>query len=386
MNWDDLSEITFGLMLKGKLNPDAVRSDLFTAPYNDAVSYFKKGNSGIEFMIGKIGLTPVQAALDAASNVNGNKIDWTGMLEKASVENLVANKLDRIIKNLRKGEPVNHVEVIEQLNLLSGEQTACSVLTDIQDDAEPFQPTGWENFDKHLIGFGKTGLITIGGPPSSGKTTIAIRFISSFLRAYPDKKVVMFSLEMSAPEFKKRAISVGKLSKSETDRIYIVDEITPVEPIVNRIARLKDEGVGLAVIDFADMMIKDESNESEMAKIYRECATCAKRIGIPIILLSQLSRAYMGGMPRPYHLRYTSMAEALSWQILMLYNPWTDFRSEHDSETLPSVDGKAYLICWKCRGGFRLHDDQPGAISLPWSGKTGWGEGNNSTWFKVKGT
>jgi hypothetical protein len=127
-------------------------------------------------------------------------------------------------------------------------------------------------------------------------------------------------------------------------------------------------------VDFADLMIVDEENsEAAMANIYRIMAQMAKSMRLPVFLLSQLSRGYTGGLPRPNHIRYTSLAEALSWQILMLYNPNTDWSEESGKVDLPREAGKGYILAWACRGGFRNHDG-PGAIEVDWDGGSGWGK------------
>ena len=82
----------------------------------------------------------------------------------------------------------------------------------------------------------------------------------------------------------------------------------------------------------------------------------------------------------------TGMAEALSWMILMLYDPSSNWVASEDksSEILPAIDGVAYIIAWKVRGGFRVHaDDCPGAIAVPFKGSRGW-HPKQSKWFSLK--
>jgi replicative DNA helicase len=78
----------------------------------------------------------------------------------------------------------------------------------------------------------------------------------------------------------------------------------------------------------------------------------------------------------------TSLAEALSWDIFMLYNPSTDFHAMSDEGTLPPVDGKGYLLAWKMRGGFRKTPG-PLALQMDWNGKSSWGD--TAVAFKLKG-
>lgn len=114
----------------------------------------------------------------------------------------------------------------------------------------------------------------------------------------------------------------------------------------------------------------------------------AKQLHIPIILLSQLSYKYQGGLPHPDHLRYTSLAKALAWMIIMLYNPSSDFYEEDSgvADMLPIVEDKAYMILWKVRGGFRKHiNDSPGAIQIAFRGDKGWGDKTSErSWYSLK--
>jgi hypothetical protein len=112
----------------------------------------------------------------------------------------------------------------------------------------------------------------------------------------------------------------------------------------------------------------------------------AKQLHCPIVALAQLSGNYQGGVPRPQYLRYTRLAEALAWQIIMLYNPSEDyFADDTDSDLLPIVDGFGYAICWKVRGGFRKHKgESPGAISIPFKGSKGWHPKDEGRWFSLR--
>ena len=111
-------------------------------------------------------------------------------------------------------------------------------------------------------------------------------------------------------------------------------------------------------------------------------------MGVPNVILSQLSYKYNGGIPKPDYIRYTSLAKALAWMIIMPYNPASDFYEEdaNASDVLPIVEDKAYLCCWKVRGGFRKHkNDCPGAIQIAFRGDKGWGDRTSErSWYSLK--
>jgi len=190
---------------------------------------------------------------------------------------------------------------------------------------------------------------------------------------HTDKVACMFTLEMPSAEFVNRAFEINNISKAVQERFLIDDRVMPVEDIANEASKY-NERVGIVGIDFADLMIKHETSESEMANIYLTLASLAKRLHCPVVLLSQLNRQYVGGLPRPTYLRYTSLAESVSWDIWMLYNPNTDFHTGTDEGTLPSVDELGYLLSWKQRGGWQRNFSGPCAIQMRWDGAYAWGD------------
>jgi hypothetical protein len=141
----------------------------------------------------------------------------------------------------------------------------------------------------------------------------------------------------------------------------------------------------MMVIDFADLIIEGETGVASMSDMYLALMMGAKKLRVPIFLLSQLSGGYKGGIPRPNHLRWTRLAEALAYMVLMVYNPSIDYFAESESDMIPIVQDRAYIVAWKCRGGFRKHmKDNPGAIQIPFRGKHGWDYTHKGSWFRLK--
>ena len=84
-SWADASEIVCGLLLTGKITPNAVREEIFLSPYDDIVKLLKHGTTEIEDIIEQAGLSPVQASLDAVRSLNGlSKSNWVGILENTA--------------------------------------------------------------------------------------------------------------------------------------------------------------------------------------------------------------------------------------------------------------------------------------------------------------
>lgn len=390
-NWVSLSEIVAGRVVMGRIALNRVRPELFVEPYDRIIELMGKGIKTKEELISMIGQPVISAVIDAARSVHSQSdggVDWEIALEQTAVKSMIASKLMTAARRLEKGEEVNSTEILEYFRDLDSQKPYILTMDKVTEDATPFIPSGWGAIDLHLGGIPKAGLITVGASPKVGKTTFMAAMAYRFKRQYPDKKVAIFTLEMNRAEFKNRMLILFDDLKTDMEmqsRILIEDAGgLSVQEVANKAARESD--IGLVCVDFADLMIQDENNESEMAKIYRVLANLAKTMQCPVMLLSQFSKEYRGGIPLPRYLRYTSLAEALSWMVLCLYNTSKDFMRSKDTQlTLPHVPGYAYIVAWAIRGGFIKHlaeGDSPGAIQISFSGTKGWGE-HASGWNRV---
>jgi hypothetical protein len=385
--WQDSSEVVAGLILENRLSINSVRPDLFFGEYKNLIQHMKDGITEPEELIRKSGLSPFNAALDAAKSLNGagEMADWVAILEQSAVGYNVGRKLEKLGRNFQNGTDVDWPQVKHLLNQSQeGIHTDFTPLANVESGKVNFVPSGWKPFDTHIGGFPEAGLIVEAGNPGVGKTTNMVKFASKFAEAHQDKTVAVLSIEMLLKEIAGRFREVTKPDKSVEERILLDDVPVSPEEAINKASTI--DNLGLMIIDFADLMIKGDTTESSMAHIYRTLAIGAKQLRIPIILLSQLNRQYQGGIPRPKHIRYTSMAEALAWMIIMLYNPSNDFYAEEDDamEALPIIEDRAYMVVWKVRGGFRKHkDDCPGAIQIPFRGDKGWSD-KVGRWYSLK--
>jgi len=385
--WQDASEVVTGLILENRLSLNAVRPELFFGEYKNFVQHMKDGVTQPEDLILKCGLMTFNTALDAAKSLNGagEVADWVAILEQSAVGYGVGKKLEKLGRNFQNGDDVDWGQVKHLLaKSQEGIHTDFAPLSDIESGEVHFIPSGWKPFDTHIGGYPEAGLIVIAGNPGVGKTTNMIKLASKFAETHLDKKVAVFSIEMLLKEIAGRFREVTKLDKQVEERILLDDVPVSPEQAINKASTI--DRLGLMIIDFADLMIKGDTTESAMAHIYRTLAIGAKQLRIPIILLAQLNRQYQGGIPRVRHIRYTSMAEALAWMIIMLYNPSNDFYADEDEamESLPIIDDRAYMVVWKVRGGFRKHREEcPGAIQIPFRGDKGWSD-RAGKWFSLK--
>ncbi len=178
-------------------------------------------------------------------------------------------------------------------------------------------PTGIKTLDRELNGLQKSDLIILAARPSVGKTSFALN-IAAKAAITGNVPVAIFSLEMSATQLVTRImssemgidnshLSSGELNDDDWEKIALalnslgrapiyISEKTAVKVSDIRAAcrRLKAEhGLGLIVIDYLQLMQGDraESRQQEVADMSRSLKILAKELNVPILTLSQLSRA-----------------------------------------------------------------------------------------------
>lgn len=187
--------------------------------------------------------------------------------------------------------------------------------------------SGLIDMDKYLGGFHPSDLLILAGRPSMGKTTLATNVAFNAAKAVLDNDpngapVAFFSLEMSAEQLASRilasesGVSSDKIRRGEVRAedfpkfvevtrmlqelpLFIDDTAAiTVNAIRNRCRRLKRQhGLGLVVIDYLQLIeaggIKRSSDNrvNEISDISRGLKAIAKELEVPVIALSQLSRA-----------------------------------------------------------------------------------------------
>ncbi|UCC84632.1 MAG: replicative DNA helicase [Gemmatimonadota bacterium] len=240
-------------------------------------------------------------------------------------------------------------------------------------------PSGFQDLDNLTAGFQRSDLIVIAGRPSMGKTSLVLNVIQHAAIEH-GTPVALFSLEMAKEAIVQRLLCAegqvnsqnlrrGRLSEQEymqlataaghlnTAPIWIDDTpaITALE-LRAKARRLKAEvDLGLIVVDYLQLMRgpRSESRVQEISAISGALKAVAKELAVPVIALSQLSRApeqRTDHRPQLADLRESGAIEQDADVVLFIYRPEV-YRREEGGLEGESLAGKAELICGKQRNG-----------------------------------
>ncbi len=177
--------------------------------------------------------------------------------------------------------------------------------------------TGFHELDRQLTGLNKSDLILVAARPGMGKTAFALNLALNGAKA-SQKDVVVFQLEMSKDQLASRFLSsqamvdAQKLKTGALDdddwmkiarasnvlsklRIYVDDNPSITVAEIKAKCRRLGDGLGMVVIDYIQLMQsggkRNDNRVQEVAEISRGLKIMAKELNVPVVCLSQLSRA-----------------------------------------------------------------------------------------------
>jgi len=237
--------------------------------------------------------------------------------------------------------------------------------------------TGFLELDGMTAGLQPSDLIILAARPSMGKTTLALNFAAhAALRTA--RTVGIFSLEMSSEQLFQRLlcaearvdshrVRTGRVGREEWNRIgqvyshlvesHVFVDDSPGIGILEMRAKARrlqaEAGLDLLLIDYLQLMRgreRRDSRQQEISDISRSLKELAKELKIPVVALSQLSRAPeqrgdSGRRPQLSDLRESGAIEQDADVVLFLY------REEVYKKDDPDLHGKAELIVGKQRNG-----------------------------------
>ena len=278
------------------------------------------------------------------------------------------------------------LEVIDTMQKLSGA------------DRDKFAgiPTGFNYLDTVLTGLGRSDLIILAARPGMGQTSFALTIATNVAR---QQKVptIIFSLEMTCEQLTDRILSstanidsqafrTGRLNNSDWNDfaqatsllynapIYMDDSSGISVPEIKAKIRTinqdpKKEKIGLVIIDYLQLMQsakRTESRVQEISDITRNLKIMAKELNVPVIALSQLSRAAEKTTGRSDHrpqlsdLRDSGSIEQDADVVLFLYR--AAYYNSQNGEDSQANENEAECIVAKNRHG------ETSVVRLGWDG------------------
>ena len=276
--------------------------------------------------------------------------------------------------NLRRNYDDMHSLVKEAVKQIEGAKNQEGHISGI--------PSGFAELDRVTAGWQKSDLIILAARPGMGKTAFVLSMARNMAVDFK-KPIAVFSLEMAGVQLVTRLIASeaelaadklrrGQLEQYEweqlnarlntlTDAPLFIDD-TPALSIFElraKCRRLKAQhDVQLIIVDYLQLMSGGNDNnrgnrEQEISNISRSMKSLAKELNVPVIAISQLSRAVetRGGSKRPVlsDLRESGAIEQDADMVLFIYRP--EYYQITEDEQGNSTEGLAQLIIAKHRNG-----------------------------------
>ncbi|AXT20595.1 replicative DNA helicase [Flavobacteriaceae bacterium AU392] len=245
-------------------------------------------------------------------------------------------------------------------------------------------PSGFDKLDKLTSGWQESDLIIVAARPGMGKTALTLSMARN-IAVNQNIPVAFFSLEMASVQLITRLISsetglsseklrTGRLEKHEWEQLNVkvkslekaplfIDD-TPSLSIFDLRAKARrlasQHGIKMIIIDYLQLMTaggsqKGGNREQEISTISRNLKALAKELSVPVIALSQLSRAVetRGGSKRPLlsDLRESGAIEQDADIVSFIYRPEYYKIDEWDDEDRSPTEGQAEFIVAKHRNG-----------------------------------
>ena len=300
--------------------------------------------------------------------------------EQVGTPSEILEAAERKIYALRKGENRDSLEhigtvlykVFDRLNELA-----------MSDSAIPGLSTGMRDLDTKTNGLNKSDLMLIAARPAMGKTAFSLNIALNVAKKY-NKTVAMFNLEMSREQLAMRMLSIesfvdsqkmatGKLTDEEWSKLCMASaalsqtdiriDDNPSITVAEMNAKCRRlDNLGLVMIDYLQLMNGSgyskgsENRVTVVGEISRSLKIMAKELNVPVICLSQLSRATEGrNDKRPIlsDLRESGAIEQDADEVMFLY------RDEYYN---PDTEDKGIAECILAKN----RHGETGTVKLQW--------------------
>lgn len=301
---------------------------------------------------------------------------------------ILVDSAEQMIFDIRRGKNIQGLQRIDEVIMQTFDR-----LDSLNKDDPALKPvsTGIGDLDRVITGLNRSDLILLAARPGMGKTSFALN-IAKHVSGPQNRTVAFFSLEMSKEQLASRLLSTeslvegtklrtGKLTDEEWQRIIAGGDIlskmslylddTPgitVPAMKAKLRRLRN--VDLVVIDYLQLMSTgrrgDGNRVQEISEITRNLKIMAKELNVPVICLSQLSRASeqrTDHRPQLSDLRDSGSIEQDADIVLFLYREGY-YNKDGAPEASPTADQNAA----ECLVAKNRHGETR-AVKLHWQGE-----------------
>ena len=327
---EDFYQKAYGLLFSAIVDLDASGKPIDTVTLQNRLREMDAPEelASVETLSGLIDAVPVSTNIGAYAGIVADKAQLRRMIrtmeeltnscyaDKQQAEELMAETEKQVFRILQRSQdrsftPIADI-VMSALNRISSASLAGSTVTGLA--------SGFPDLDFKTNGFQNSDLILIAARPSMGKTAFVLN-IADHMAFHDGKTVAIFSLEMSKEQLVNRLLSQesnvdamklrnGNLSDSEWDSLVagadvigksnlIIDDTPGISPaeLRSKCRRYKLEyNLDIILIDYLQLMSgsgsrRSDSRQQEISEISRSLKEIARELQVPVIALSQLSRA-----------------------------------------------------------------------------------------------
>ncbi len=348
---------------------------------------------GVTYITNIINAVPTSANVNSHINILQEKTKLRGL------DNITKNINEKISKGENEADTIAEQTEVELLELLQDNSSSDftfmhEIVTNTIETLEEVckstgsvtgLPTGFTDLDNKTAGLQPSDFILVAARPSMGKTAFVLN-VAQHISVKKHKNVAVFSLEMSKEQLVNRVMCsyarvdshkfrIGDLDPSDWEKIaesvqplsnanLFIDD-TPAISLSKMRSKCRKlsltQGLDLVIIDYLQLMSGNNPNnrQQEISEISRGLKALAREFNVPVIALSQLSRAVESRQdkrPMLSDLRESGAIEQDADLVCFLYR---DEYYNPESED----KGKAELIIAKQRNG------STGTIKLGWHGQ-----------------
>jgi len=381
MDWHNLSEINFALLLNNRIQCSMVQAEWFDTPYDRGVKIFCREVNNTREDVAKVvdlqSMASAEEALGIIGNVD-NVLDYPTMLHKAYNSMRLGDILGKASVKLKRNDDVDLLPVYGELtSVVANQATGLSLIKDVNyKDYESFDKCGYSPIDDITGNFPSDGPLTVMGIQGVGKSFFGANLLTKYLIQHPQKTAGIYTLEMSAEHYCKRTIKMyPEMESMLSDRLFVSGQVRGIEDLIAEVATKR---LDLVLLDDLDGIVPEESPAAYQG-VWKRVRELCRFIKIPFITLCQPNRASKIQVSNgerwlsPYDTAWSGSGENASALLIgLMRTNSTDMKTSVLSGILDDED-REFLIFMKSRDGWPLQVG-PGIVRLEpdkkmWRGK-----------------